>query len=34
MVASHDRTGFLLTRRGALALSALAGGLAVLPDDA
>jgi TolB protein len=34
MVASHDRTGFLLTRRRTLALGALAGGLAVLPRPA
>src|SRR5262245_33801459 len=34
MVASHDRTGFSLTRRRTLALGALAGGLAVLPRRA
>jgi TolB protein len=34
MVASHDRTGFFLTRRRTLALGALVGGLAVLPRTA
>ena len=34
MVASHDRTGFLLTRRRTLSLGALVGGLAVLPRPA
>src|SRR5215467_2248388 len=34
MVASHDRTSFLLTRRRTLALGALAGGLVLLPRRA